>query len=195
MPAHDSLADLLQRWRSGDQSAAAAIYARYEQRLLNLASRRISPRLRARIDPEDIMLSVMNTVLRRLGQGQYSVDPSGTLWNLVQAIAENKIRKQAEHHGAGMRNVGAEAVGDGEVGSLEASPNGMSPEEAAILADELEDIRKRLKPANFEVFELMLEGYSLSDIGRRLGRARQTVRYRAERVKELLDERAREDRG
>ncbi len=110
-------------------------------------------------------------------------------------IAENKIRKQAEYHGAGMRDVGAEAGGDADVARLEALPNGLSPEEAAILAEELDDIRKRLKPANFEVFELMLEGFSLSDIGRRLGCARQTVRYRAERVKELLDQRIQENSG
>ncbi len=77
MAADDSLENLLERWRSGDQSAATAICARYEQRLLHLAGKRMGPRLRARIDPEDVMLSVMNTVLKRLAQGQYAVDPSG----------------------------------------------------------------------------------------------------------------------
>ena len=49
---------LLERFRGGDDLAAAEIFDRYFQRLTALARSRLSPRLAQRTDPEDIVLSV-----------------------------------------------------------------------------------------------------------------------------------------
>ena len=49
---------LLERFRGGDDLAAAEIFNRYFGRLTALARSRLSPRLARRTDPEDIVLSV-----------------------------------------------------------------------------------------------------------------------------------------
>ena len=54
----ETLTGLLDRWRAGDESAATAIYRRYEERLTRLAERRISPLLQPHVQPESIMLEV-----------------------------------------------------------------------------------------------------------------------------------------
>lgn len=43
----------------------------------------------------------------------------------------------------------------------------------------------RLKPAEFEILQLQLEGLSNPEIAERLGCARQTVRYKAKRIEGL----------
>jgi RNA polymerase sigma-70 factor (ECF subfamily) len=193
--AAESVQDMLDRWREGDEAAATDIYHRYEQRLLHLAEDRIGPRWRSRIDPDDIMLSVLDTVLRRVANGQYCVDPSGSIWNLLQVIANNKIRKQAEFHSAGKRDVAAEAGIGVDRLPPEAVPHEPTPEEAAVLADELDKIRRNLKPSDFEIFELQLQGYSHPEIARKLGCARQTVRYKAKRIERLLRQWAEDTSG
>ena len=190
MPDNGSLSEKLERWRAGDQAAATEIYTLYEQRVRRLAERKLGPRLQSRIDPDDVMLSVLNTVLKRIRHGQYSVDPSGSLWNLLRVVTHNKIRKQAEFHGAGKRDVGVEVDFDADGLLPDIAPRGPTPEEAAILADELENIRKLLKPEDFEIFELQFQGYSHVQIAQRLGCARQTVRYKTNRLEQRLRSRA-----
>jgi RNA polymerase sigma factor (sigma-70 family) len=193
MPSRESLQKLLERWRCGDQAAATAIYRRYEQRLLRLAEQKLGNYLRPRVEPDDIVLSVLETVLKRIGAGQYSVDPSGSLWNLLRVITHNKIRKQAEYHTQAKRDVHAEI--DAEPCDLppQVIPREPTPEQAAIVANELERIRSRLKPADFAIFQLEFQGYTFPQIAKELGCTRQTVRYKARRIEELLRKWANED--
>jgi len=186
MSENGTLSNLLDQWRAGDQSAATDIYQRYEKRLLRLVDHRMGRHLQARVDPEDVMLSVLDTVLVRIAKGQYSVSPAGTLWNLLQFVANNKIRKQAEFHGAGKRDVQQEIGGNADEMFQSLSSDGPGTDDAALLADELARIRERLSPADFEILDLRLQGLGNPDIAERLGCARQTVRYKANRMDERL---------
>ena len=170
MSSNGSLNDLLDRWRAGDQTAAADIYKRYERRLLRLVDHKLGQHLQGRVDPEDVMLSVLDTVLVRIAKGQYSVNPAGTLWNLLQFVAQNMIRKQAEFHGAGKRAVQREVDGDIDGLRQSLSSAGPGPEDAALLADELTRIRERLSLGDFRIFELRLQGYTNPEIARQLVR-------------------------
>lgn len=187
-----SLYELLNRWRQGDQAAATAIYHRYERRLIDFADRNINKKLQQRVGPESIALTVLESVLKRLATGEYSVDPNKSLWNLLQVIANNKIRRYAEYHHAGRRDVDKDIhinqTEDSAGGGFSAViiPHEPTPEETAILADELEKIRSRLKSADFEIFQLTFQGYSYSEIAKQLGCARQTVRYKVKRIEEII---------
>ena len=48
---------LVARWQAGDEAAAEALFARYADRLTQLAASRLARRLAARIDPEDVVMS------------------------------------------------------------------------------------------------------------------------------------------
>ena len=49
---------LVAAWREGDQQAATALFERYAKRLIALANSRLSARLAARVDPQDVIQSV-----------------------------------------------------------------------------------------------------------------------------------------
>ena len=168
---HEPLARLLERWRSGEQMAALAIYQRYEQQLLRLAKRRMRPSLRQRVDPDDIVISVLDSLLVRVGKGQYSsVNSSTSVWYLLHKILNNKIRKQWEFHTAKKRDVQRDVQVEDHKSSADfaaklASP---TPAEAAALADELERIRAILAPEDFQILLFHVDGCSATDILKKL---------------------------
>jgi RNA polymerase sigma-70 factor (ECF subfamily) len=184
MATDDSLGVVLDRWRAGNQDAAADIYRRYEAQLVRDAGRKMSPKLHARFDPDDVMLSVMRTVMVRIRRGEYpSVSTSSQFGRLVNKILDNKVRKQAEFHRAKKRDVQAEMALE-----LEWLPEQgtWTPEDMAILASELDRIRSRLKPSFVETLDLLLQGYSHPEIAEKLNLTRQAVRYRSERIGSVI---------
>jgi RNA polymerase sigma-70 factor, ECF subfamily len=185
MPKYASLEAALDGWRAGNQSAATEIYRHYAERLLRLAEKQIGPRLGVRVGPDDIMLSVLDSVLQGIAKGRYAVDPRGSMWNLVAEVARKKILKQAEYHTAGKRDFHGETAAAERL-PADALPTIAPPEEAAVLADELDRIRRRLKPADFDIFQRMFQGYTCAEIAAELGCARQTVRYKWQRIEALL---------
>lgn len=53
----DESAKLLRDWQDGDERAASLLFERYVDRLLVLARNKLSPRMKRRIDPEDVVQS------------------------------------------------------------------------------------------------------------------------------------------
>jgi DNA-directed RNA polymerase specialized sigma24 family protein len=183
---YESLQVLLDRWHSGDQAAATEIYDRYQERIAQRARRRLGPLLRTKVQPESIMLLVLESVLEGIAQGNYAAENSGEFLNLLDQITENKIRNKWEFHIAQKRNIQREVRLDGVLEANEPARRQDSPENAAILADELEKIRLRMKPQLFQVFQLLWEGCSLEEIADQLGVYYTTVWRRANRIQELL---------
>ena len=98
------------------------------------------------------------------------------------------FRAKWEYFTAKKRDIRKEirAENDEKEAALESAPRDPPPEEAVILADQLEKIRGRLKPSDFTILELQLQGYTHPQIAKELGCARQTVRYKAKRIEQLL---------
>jgi RNA polymerase sigma-70 factor, ECF subfamily len=186
MSSDESLGVMLDRWRNGDQTAAAAIYKRYEQRLVQFAQRHIGKHLQPHVQPESVMLLVLESALGGIAAGRYSADKSGSLWGLMRHIADNKIRKKWEHLTAQKRDVRRSPSLGTDERLPEPAADNSPPEDAVILVDELERIRSRMKPADFEILQLQLDGLSNPEIAERLGCARQTIRYKANRIEETL---------
>ena len=69
---------LLQRFRGGDEGAAAELYLRYADRLRGLIRARCSAQLAARLDADDIVQSVFRSFFRAANAGVYSVPPGKT---------------------------------------------------------------------------------------------------------------------
>lgn len=192
----ESLEETIKRLQSGDKAAAEDIYLRYEKRLLRLAEQLIGSLLQSRIDPDDVVLSVLDSVIARFGDCQYSVDPSGTIFHLLRTMTKTKILKYWQHHTQQMRDVRAEVRLTGETGFREdpseqkaESPvvdRNATPAEIVMLADLLEAIRVRIKEEDFQILELRIQGYSNPEIAKKLGRAATTVRYKMERIQRVV---------
>src|SRR5262249_61921152 len=96
---------LLDRWRAGDQQAAADLFARYAERLLALARDRLSSQLAPRLDPQDVVQSACGSLFIGVRDGRYVLQQSGDLWRLLAAITLHKVRQKARHHTADKRSV------------------------------------------------------------------------------------------
>lgn len=174
----NSLLDVVQRHRQGDPEAARLLFAHYAQRLSRLADRYLSQKLAGRVEGEDVVQSVFRTFFRRTAAGEFQIDSSAQLWQLLARITVRKAQAQGRYHTAAARDISAEEPAALDDASLELAAHEPGPEDAVILMDHIEALLKGLPTRYCQILELRLQGYSAPDIAARLGVARRTV-YRA----------------
>ena len=193
MCGSDGIEAVVDRWRDGDEEAVEELYVRYADRLWKVARTQISQRLGRRFDADDVVQSVFRTFFRRARNGEFAIDQSVSLWQLLVKITINKVRRKAKFHKAAKRNVGLEVhASDGEIlpDILAELPD---TESADVLLGELDDLLARLDERESEIVRLCLDGYSTSEIGERVGRSRSTVRRLLNRAGGLLQKRFQQD--
>ena len=183
-------AELMARWRNGDEQAAAELFQRYAERLLALARSRLSPRMARHVDPEDVVQSVCRSFFAGARARRYALQRSGDLWRLLAAITLHKVRRQVERHTAAKRAVGRERPLEGESGLFGLPEDVLAreptPAEAAALTDTLEQMFRGLAPLERRMVELRLQGCGIDEIADQATRSERTVRRLLERVKERL---------
>jgi RNA polymerase sigma-70 factor, ECF subfamily len=167
---------LAERLRGGDPRAADEVFARYARRLALLAERRLSRRVAARVDGEDVVQSVFRTFFRRCARGEFHIDGAADLWRLLLTITVRKARANARRHTAERRDVHAEAAGDAPLENALAGDPG--PGEAAALVDQIEALLRGLPPWYARLLDLRLQGRTAAEAAAELAVSRQTV-YRA----------------
>jgi RNA polymerase sigma factor (sigma-70 family) len=188
MPNQETSAELLQKYRDGDERAAEQLFFRYVGRLTLLARSRLSPTLASRTDPEDIVLSAYRSFFIGARDGKFILSRSGDLWRLLVAITLHKLYRQARKQSAERRALAAwefEAAGTSQP-DLSREP---SPEEAVALADELAALLSKLDPFARRVLELRLQDRSLAEISKSLGRCERTIRRTLAAIRQQMSER------
>lgn len=186
-------AELLARWREGDQGAAEELFHRYVTQLLALARGHLSAKLAPRFDPEDVVQSAYRSFFAGARDDRYVLERSGDLWRLLAAITLHKLHHQVRRHTAGRRTVDRERrtpPGDTPLGvEFEAVARGPSPSEAAAVVDELERVMEPLKPHHRRMVELRLQGHLIDEIAAATGRSERLVRRVLDQVKRELGRR------
>jgi RNA polymerase sigma factor (sigma-70 family) len=183
-------ADLLARYSDGDESAATEMFRRYVERLTLLARSRLSPKLAARIDPEDVVMSAYRSFFVGARRGQFSLRRSGDLWRLLVSITLHKLYRGAKRHTAEMRSVDLERhIPQGLDVTGTALSREPTPDEAVALADELEAVMSQLDSFAQRVLELRLQGERLAEIAADTGRSERSVRRSMETIRRQLAQR------
>src|SRR5436189_5874866 len=100
----DGDATLMQRFRDGDQDAAAQLFDRYVGKLVSLAQRNLSSQLGRRIDAEDVVQSAFRSFFRGTRDGRFHLEPGQDLWRLLAVMTVTKLKKQVEFHTAAKRD-------------------------------------------------------------------------------------------
>lgn len=173
-----SLTDLVQRHRQGDPDAASELFAYFAERLSRLAEQHLSRKLAGRVDGDDVVQSVFRTFFRRSARGDFKIDSSAQLWQLLVKITITKARAQGRYHTAATRDVAAEQRGADEDWLIATVDRDPGPEDAVMLMDEIEALLKGLPSLYCQVLEMRLQGHSVAEVAAQLGVSRQTV-YRA----------------
>jgi RNA polymerase sigma-70 factor (ECF subfamily) len=100
---------LLDRIQQGEREALGQLLARYHNFLLRIVELRFDPRLRARVDPADVVQQAQLEVVKRIGDYLGRCPMPFRLW-LRQTTLQCLVDIQRHHLGAGNRAIGWEAV-------------------------------------------------------------------------------------
>jgi RNA polymerase sigma factor (sigma-70 family) len=183
----EDTAELLERWKAGDQTAAAELFERYAARLVALTRSRLSPQLVQRFDPEDVVQSAYRSFFVAARAGRYDLQHGTDLWQLLVTITLHKLHHQVRHNSAGKRDVERERSLDEQSPSLAPLAREPSPIEAIALTDQVEQLMRSLQPLERHTLQLRLQGYQLDEIAEQTQRGERTVRRILERIKSILD--------
>lgn len=189
----DSSAELLARWRAGDQQAAGKLWRRYAVRLIALARSRLSSSMNRHVDPEDLVQSAYRCFFAGDRGERYVLRHSGDFWRLLVAITLHKVHDQAKRQRRQKRDFGVEKHFGQEatLSRLQAQmlTHDPTPAEAAALTDELESLLRGVDPEQRRMVEMRLQGYQLEEIAAATGHHERTVRRVMRGFKKHLQQR------
>jgi RNA polymerase sigma-70 factor (ECF subfamily) len=193
MSESTSFQQVMARLQAGDQDAAAEVFRRFANRLIGLARTHLDHRIRPKVDPEDVMQSALKSFFLRHADGQFDLSGWDNLWTMLVVITLRKCGHKVEHFRAAMRDVGREQApppplsGEDSAASWEAVARDPSPQEAAMLAEAVEQVLLSLgDDRERQILELALQGSTTEEISKRVGRSERTVQRVLERVRERL---------
>src|SRR5262249_18828209 len=113
------------------------------------------------------------------------------LWNLLTCITLRKCADRVRYYRAECRDISREAAAPAseEAPDLwrEAVSREPTPEQAAVLAETVEQVLTGLDADERYIIELSLQGYTTQEISEQLGRAERSVRRLRERVRKQLE--------
>ena len=190
MLADDSFADLMDRLCTGDEAAAADVFHRFTHRLIALARAHLDSRLRAVVDPEDVIQSVFKSFFLRHARGKPIWGGWDGLWTLLALITVRKCGHRARRFDAARRDVRAEVTAPGktdESSVIEAFSDEPLPEEAVMLSEVVEQLLRDLGKRDGDILTLALQGYSAREISDRLDRPLRTVYHVLKRIQKRLE--------
>jgi RNA polymerase sigma-70 factor (ECF subfamily) len=108
-PDSEETHELLRQARAGDRQAFERLFARYRDYLRQVVQLRLSPRLRPRVDPSDVVQETQLEAFRRLADYLEREPMPFRLW-LRKTAQERLGMLQRQHLGAARRSVDREAA-------------------------------------------------------------------------------------
>lgn len=178
--------DLLTAWRAGNEQAARVLVRRYMTRLTALARARLSRKLARRLDSEDIVLSAWRSFFTAAGRSQVSVPDDDDLWPLLVTMTLRKLNRQAARHSAARRSIEAEHDISANAEWQDIVASDPTPDEAALVTDQIEQLMSRLSPADREILSRRLQGDDQTAIAAATDCSERTVRRSLQRIRETF---------
>jgi RNA polymerase sigma-70 factor (ECF subfamily) len=186
MSSQDSFDALMARLQAGDGAAAARVFLRFTDRLIELAGRQLTTSVRRKEDPEDVVQSVFRSFFTRQRAGLITLVNWDSLWGLLTVMTLRKCGHRIAYYRAARRDVGREATDDGWGALEQLVAREPTPPEAAALAELVERLLRDLEPHERQIVGLHLQGYTQQEISAGVGRAERTVRRTVERARKRL---------
>jgi DNA-directed RNA polymerase specialized sigma24 family protein len=178
--------------KAGDRVAGQELWARYFARLVALARSRLGGISRLAADEEDVALSAFDSFYRRAERGQFpELEDRDDLWQLLFVLTVRKAIDLARHETRKSRGQGRVAtlsdLADLDADEiLGAEP---TPELAAQMADQCRRLLDRLGEETLRSVALWrMEGFTNTEIARRLGCVPQTVERKLRAIRRLWSE-------
>jgi RNA polymerase sigma factor (sigma-70 family) len=168
--------------RAGDTQAAQALWQRYYADLVRLAHDHLAARVRRTVDPEDVALAAFASFCRGVVERRFPrLDDRHDLWRLLLTLtlrkAADHARREDRQRRGGGTVVNAVDLLDLPDADLDQLPgNAPDPARAAAIAEELQLLLAGLPGDDLrQITRLRLEGYTLPEIARQMGRSLRAV--------------------
>jgi RNA polymerase sigma factor (sigma-70 family) len=173
MSAWDSFGCLREGVLAGAPWVADVLYARFARRLVLLARSRLNPRLRAKVDPEDVVQTALDGFFRACAGGHIELVDHDHLWNLLVLFTLRECTRQIDRYQTARRDIRREVSAglpdDPHAPAARVVAREPAPEETVMLTDIVEQVLTRLdSPVQRRVFELSLQGYTVAEIAAEL---------------------------
>ena len=198
----DLIQELVAKAQGGDVDALNELFHRYHQTMVDVARRKLGPKLRLKEEPDDLAQTTFREAARDFQRYEYQGEGSLLRW-LIQ-ILHNKIRDKAEFYSAGKRDASRERAMEAgfteSAAPLDISSHDLSvtkvvqrDEKFVLLRESLKDLSDEHRKAITLVF---FEGLTLREAGKRMGgKSEDAVRMMLRRAEGKLAERLKGSMG
>jgi len=189
---NDSFINLMGGLNQGDQDAARQVYERYSQRLVALASQRLDKRLGAKVDPESVMQSVMQSFFDGQAKEEYVIDSWAALYGLLSKVTVRKALNRNRLHRQRKRNERLDAQGNERPAPVafedfQAACREPGPAQLAELQDLIESGLGKLNPTDRKIIESFLDTGSSEETALLFGVSTRTVQRVVKMFREYLE--------
>ena len=194
MCSEGSVTGWIAELKAGDEAAAYSLWERYFPRLVGLCRKKLEDHSRRVADEEDVALSAFDSFCRRAKADQLSqLRDRDNLWPLLAKIAWRKAIDQMKHDARKKRGDGrvqgesaiaADQTSTGQWGVDQVVGDEPTPEMAAVMIEEFEQLMERLGDEKLRATaQMKLEGYTSQEIAKRLGCSPRTVARKLWRIR------------
>ncbi len=187
------LTTFINRIRSGDETAAQDLLARYEAQVRLVVRRQLPRLLRSRFDSLDFLQSVWGSFFRQIHASPDEFEQPRALVAFLAKVARNKVideYRKASSQKADMRL--EESLWAQDSTSLELVSAEDSPSEIVEANETLARLQDLLPEDRRVVIELRVQGLTTREIGQQLHLSERTVRRILEDLRRRADEPARD---
>lgn len=200
--ALDRVEELVASAQGGDVDSLNELFQRYHQTMVEMARRKLGPRLRLKEDPDDLAQTTFREAARDFQGYRYQGEGSLLRW-LIQ-ILQNKIRDKAEFYSAGKRDLSRERAMQSKKGdeerTLEFLSEDLSVTQVVQRDEQVEHLRESLTELSAEhrqaITLVFFEGLTLREAGERMGgKSEDAVRMMLRRAEGKLGDRLRSRLG
>jgi RNA polymerase sigma factor (sigma-70 family) len=171
--SHESLEQWIGRLNEGDVEAVGRLFLAYEPYLRIAVRRRLSSRLRSKVDSGDIVQSVFADLLRGVRHGGWHFDGRPQLEAFLRKVAWRRLADRYQKHGSALARehsldeTPSQSLGDAAQARPSQEAQGREFWEEVLLA---------CPPAHHEVVRLRRNGHPMREIAARTGLHEGSVR-------------------
>lgn len=198
MSSEGSITHWLRLLQNGDRNAARPLWERYFKLLTMRARAALRGVPRRAADEEDVALGAFDSFCRGAEQGRFpDLDDRNDLWRVLVVLTGWKVARLvrselSQKRGGGKVRSEVDLSSDGREGEAileQIVGQEPTPEFAAQLAEECQRLMHKLGSEELRTIAVwQMEGYTVEEIGRKLGRSARTVARKIQLIRGLWEE-------
>ena len=155
----------------------------YLPKVIKLAEYNISQKYKRVFDGDDIGLTVMRTVVRRMNEGKFNFEDERSLWKQLVTITLRRISNKVRDENAKKRGGGKKVDVLEDLYSLSKEPD---PSHAVAMLEVVDKVGEKLDDRGKKVLGLRMAGCSYAEIAKELSASERMVGRKLELIKQVL---------